>query len=95
VLCDAADDNVFAFLRFAADGAPLLAVSNFSPVVRQDYRLWVPTEVPAWQEELNTDDVRYGGGGVAVGPPGALKPEDGSLRLTLPPLATVFLTPLC
>jgi 1,4-alpha-glucan branching enzyme len=95
VLCDAADDNVFAFLRLAADGTPLLAVSHFSPVVRQDYRLWVADEVPAWQEALNTDDVRYGGGGVAVGRPGALEPEDGFLRLTLPPLATVFLTPLC
>ncbi|MGV9906856.1 1,4-alpha-glucan branching protein GlgB [Streptomyces sp. NPDC003388] len=93
VLCDAADDNVFAFLRFDADGSPLLSVSNLSPVVRQDYRLWVPEEVPAWSEALNTDDVRYGGGGVGVGAPGALKPEDGSLRLTLPPLATVWLRP--
>ncbi|MGW5373470.1 1,4-alpha-glucan branching enzyme, partial [Streptomyces sp. NPDC004011] len=93
VLCDAADDNVFAFLRFDADGSPLLSVSNLSPVVRQDYRLWVPEEVPAWSEALNTDDTRYGGGGVAVGAPGALKPEDGSLRLTLPPLATVWLRP--
>ncbi|MGW5328586.1 1,4-alpha-glucan branching protein GlgB [Streptomyces sp. NPDC004014] len=93
VLCDAADDNVFAFLRFDTDGSPLLSVSNLSPVVRQDYRLWVPEEVPAWSEALNTDDVRYGGGGVDVGAPGALKPEDGSLRLTLPPLATVWLRP--
>jgi len=93
VLCDAADDNVFAFLRFDAGGSPLLAVSNLSPVVRHDYRLWVPEEVPAWAEALNTDDVRYGGGGVGVGAPGALKPEDGFLRLTLPPLATVWLSP--
>ncbi|WP_129311321.1 1,4-alpha-glucan branching enzyme [Streptomyces sp. L2] len=94
VLCDAAEDNVFAFLRYDAGGTPLLAVSNFSPVVRHDYRVWVPEEVPAWQEALNTDDARYGGGGVAVGAPGALKPEDGSLRLTLPPLATVWLAPV-
>ncbi|MDO0929189.1 1,4-alpha-glucan branching enzyme [Streptomyces sp. TG1A-8] len=93
VLCDAADDNVFAFLRFDTDGSPVLAVSNFSPVVREDYRLWVPEEAPAWQEALNTDDPRYGGGGVAVGGPGALEPEDGFLRLTLPPLATVWLAP--
>ncbi|MFF2200184.1 1,4-alpha-glucan branching protein GlgB [Streptomyces sp. NPDC058145] len=93
VLCDAADDNVFAFLRFDAGGSPLLAVSNLSPVVRHDYRLWVPEEVPAWAEALNTDDVRYGGGGVGVGAPGALKPEDGLLRLTLPPLATIWLSP--
>jgi 1,4-alpha-glucan branching enzyme len=91
VLCDAADDNVFAFLRFAAEGSPLLAVSNFSPVVRHDYRLWVGEEIPAWQEELNTDDVRYGGSG--VGDAGLMKPEDGFLKLTLPPLATVWLTP--
>ncbi|MFI6358748.1 1,4-alpha-glucan branching enzyme [Streptomyces sp. NPDC050743] len=91
VLCDAADDNVFAFLRFAADGSPLLAVSNFSPVVRHDYRLWAGDEIPAWQEELNTDDVRYGGSG--VGDAGPMKPEDGFLKLTLPPLATVWLTP--
>ncbi|MFJ6666892.1 1,4-alpha-glucan branching enzyme [Streptomyces sp. NPDC091383] len=93
VLGDRAEDNVFAFLRYAADGAPLLAVSNFSPVVREDYRLPVPGEVPAWRELLNTDDVGYGGGGIPVGAPGALKPADGGLRLTLPPLATVFLGP--
>ncbi|MBL1084704.1 1,4-alpha-glucan branching enzyme [Streptomyces actinomycinicus] len=91
VLCDAADDNVLAFLRFAVDGGPLLAVSNFSPVVRHDYRLWVPDEFPAWQEVLNTDDVRFGGGG--VGTEGPVKPEDGFLNLTLPPLATLWLAP--
>ncbi|MEU1404573.1 1,4-alpha-glucan branching enzyme [Streptomyces sp. NPDC005728] len=94
VLCDAADDNVLAFLRFGTGGSPVLAVSNFSPAVRADYRLWVPDDVPAWQEALNTDDARYGGSGVGVGAPGALKPEDGFLRLTLPPLATVWLTPV-
>ncbi|GHE07821.1 1,4-alpha-glucan branching enzyme [Streptomyces alanosinicus] len=91
VLCDAADDNVFAFLRFAADGAPLLAVSNFSPVVRHDYRLWVPDGFPLWREELNTDDVRYGGSG--VGSAGPLKREENVLGLTLPPLATLWLAP--
>ncbi|MFB8181458.1 alpha amylase C-terminal domain-containing protein, partial [Streptomyces sp. NPDC055966] len=95
VLCDAADDNVFAFLRFDAEGSALLAVSNFSPAVRADYRLWVPDSLPAWQEALNTDDTRYGGSGVGAGPPGAvLRPEHGFLRVTLPPLATVWLTPV-
>ncbi|MYS17012.1 alpha amylase C-terminal domain-containing protein, partial [Streptomyces sp. SID4982] len=92
-MCDAADDNVFAFVRYAEDGTPLLAVSNFSPVVREDYRLWAPEQVPAWQEALNTDAVRYGGSGVPVGDAGKLCPEDGKLRLTLPPLSTVWLTP--
>jgi 1,4-alpha-glucan branching enzyme len=91
VLGDAADDNVFAFLRFGADGSPLLAVSNFSPVVRHDYALWVPDDVIAWQETLNTDAARYGGSGVVN--PDPVKPEDSRIRLTLPPLATVLLSP--
>ncbi|MCX4911353.1 1,4-alpha-glucan branching enzyme [Streptomyces sp. NBC_00878] len=94
----AADDNVFAFLRFGADGSPLLAVSNFSPVVRHEYRLGVPEGVAGWCEVLNTDAVCFGGSG--VGNPGAVKAdargEQGwaaSVGVTLPPLATVWLRP--
>ncbi|MFF7522838.1 1,4-alpha-glucan branching enzyme [Streptomyces pseudovenezuelae] len=92
VVGDAAEDNVFAFLRFDAAGRPLLAVSNFSPVVREDYRLGVPEGHPLWQEALNTDAVRYGGGDIVRRDP--VKAEDGALRLTLPPLATVWLVPM-
>ncbi|MFD7137531.1 1,4-alpha-glucan branching enzyme [Streptomyces sp. NPDC059894] len=95
---DAADDNVLAFLRYDADGTPLLAVSHFAPVVRPDYRLGVPGDVPAWLEVLTTDSERYGGSGVAH--PDPIKPEPqgahgrpASIRLTLPPLATVWLRP--
>ncbi|MDX3115678.1 1,4-alpha-glucan branching enzyme, partial [Streptomyces scabiei] len=91
VLGDAADDNVFAFSRHDAHGAPLLAVSNFSPVVRHDYPLTVPGDVPAWREVLNTDSARYGGSGVGHACPVASR--DGGIRLTLPPLATVWLAP--
>ncbi|KES03972.1 glycogen branching protein [Streptomyces toyocaensis] len=92
VAVDAADDNVFAFLRHDAEGRPLLAVSNFSPVVRHGYELATGDDVIAWREVLNTDAARYGGGGVTQ--PGPVKPEDGRLRLTLPPLATVWLAPV-
>ncbi len=91
VSVDAAEDNVFAFLRYAADGTPLLAVSNFSPVVRHGYGLAVGDEAVAWQEVLNTDAEEYGGSGVTN--PDPVEPEDGSIRLTLPPLATVWLVP--
>ncbi|MFJ8311221.1 MULTISPECIES: 1,4-alpha-glucan branching enzyme [unclassified Streptomyces] len=95
---DAAEDNVFSFLRHDAWGSPLLSVSNFSPVVRAEYRLGVPEGVLAWQELLNTDAARYGGGGVANPDPikPAPTPSHGrpvSIRLTLPPLATVWLRP--
>jgi 1,4-alpha-glucan branching enzyme len=91
VAVDAAEDNVFAFLRFDKDGDPLLAVSNFSPVVRHEYGLAVGDDVAVWQEVLNTDAEEYGGSGVTN--PDPVKPEDGSIRITLPPLATVWLMP--
>ncbi|MET8248633.1 1,4-alpha-glucan branching enzyme [Streptomyces sp. NPDC005202] len=98
IVGDAADDNVFAFLRHDAEGAPLLAVSHFAPVVRHDYRIGVPDDVPAWLEVLNTDAARYGGSDVVR--PDPVKPEPqgwhgrpASIRLTLPPLATVWLRP--
>ncbi|MGW0585701.1 alpha amylase C-terminal domain-containing protein, partial [Streptomyces sp. NPDC002920] len=91
VVGDAADDNVFAFLRYDAAGAPLLAVSNFSPVVRHDYRLAVLDDVPLWEETLNTDSGRYGGSDVTC--PEPVKAANGELSLTLPPLATVWLRP--
>ncbi|QDN80546.1 1,4-alpha-glucan branching enzyme [Streptomyces sp. S1A1-7] len=95
---DAADDNVLAFLRHDTDGTPLLAVSHFSPVVRHDYRLGIPEDIPAWHEVLNTDAARYGGSDIHN--PHPVKPEPHpahahptSLRLTLPPLATIWLRP--
>ncbi|MEV6104736.1 1,4-alpha-glucan branching enzyme [Streptomyces sp. NPDC051940] len=94
----AADDNVLAFARFDADGSPLVAVSNFAPVVRHDYRIGTPGHHPAWQEVLNTDERRFGGSD--TGNPDPLKPEHvawhgqpTSVTLTLPPLGTVWLRP--
>ncbi|MEU0409181.1 1,4-alpha-glucan branching enzyme [Streptomyces griseorubiginosus] len=92
VVGDAAEDNVFAFLRYDTHGGPLLAVSNLSPVVRHDYRLVVPGDVPAWQEVLNTDASRYGGSDLVA--PDPVKSQDGAVTLTLPPLATMWLTPV-
>ncbi|WP_189428474.1 1,4-alpha-glucan branching enzyme [Streptomyces thermoviolaceus] len=98
VVEDAADDNVLAFLRRDGRGAPLLAVSNFSAVPRPGYRIGVPDDVPAWTEVLNTDAARYGGSDLVH--PGPVEPEPqgrhgrpASIRLTLPPLATVWLRP--
>ncbi|WP_179816351.1 1,4-alpha-glucan branching protein GlgB [Allostreptomyces psammosilenae] len=96
----AADDNVLSFERRGPDGAPLVVVCNFSPVVRNRYRVGMPLP-GAWRELLNTDDHGWGGSGVrAGGPDGLLTAEripwqgrEHSAELTLPPLAVVWLTP--
>ncbi|MGD6756056.1 1,4-alpha-glucan branching enzyme [Streptomyces sp. BH105] len=99
VIADGADDNVLAFLRHSADGSPLLAICNFSPVVREGVRLGVPrTASGMWREVVNTDAKRYGGSGVANGArltqePTACHGLPASLEVCLPPLSTLWLMP--
>jgi 1,4-alpha-glucan branching enzyme len=93
-----ADANVVVFARFAAEDARVLVcASNFSPVPRHGYRVGLPRG-GRWRELLNTDDGRYGGGG--VGNPGTIEAEQApwhdqpySAGLTLPPLGVLWLVP--
>jgi 1,4-alpha-glucan branching enzyme len=99
----AAEDNVFSFVRYDRAEHPLVVVSNFSPVVREGYRVGLP-HAPSgshglWSEVLNTDAAAYGGSG--VGNPDPVKAEadtwhgrDLSAELVLPPLATIWLRPV-
>lgn len=96
----AGGECVFALLRFDASGAPLLSVSNFSPVAVSPYRLGVPHGGggAGWREVLNTDEARYGGSG--AGNPGTLRavehPAHGyplSVTPVLPALTTLWLRP--
>jgi 1,4-alpha-glucan branching enzyme len=91
------DDSVLSYLRLSASGAPLLAVCNFTPVVRREYRVGVP--LPGrWREVLNSDAPFYGGSGVGNlgGVQAEAKPWHGrphSISLTLPPLAFSLFAP--
>jgi 1,4-alpha-glucan branching enzyme len=93
-----ADANVIAFARFAAEGTrALVCACNFSPVPREGYRIGLPRG-GAWQEVLNTDDERYGGGGIVNAAPitAEARPwhdQPCSAEVTLPPLAVVWLRP--
>ena len=92
-----AEASVLAFIRLPRRGAPVLVVCNFTPVPRTNYILGVP-QAGRWREILNSDATGYGGSG--MGNFGAVQaapvPAHGrshSLALTLPPLATILLTP--
>jgi 1,4-alpha-glucan branching enzyme len=86
--------SVICFLRHGQNpDDQLLFVCNFTPVVRQNYRVGVPRE-GSWKEILNSDAPLYSGsgqgnfGGVTTVP----LPMHGrpfSLNMTLPPLAIV------
>ncbi len=93
-----ADQNVIAFVRRDRHGHPGLAcVANFSPVVHHGYRVGLPL-AGRWNEVLNTDAEGYGGSG--AGNLGSIATEavrwhafPQSARMTLPPLAVVWLSP--
>jgi 1,4-alpha-glucan branching enzyme len=93
---DNADDNVIAFMRIAPQrGRRIICVCNFSPVVRNRYRVGVPV-AGLYREILNTDSGSYGGGnignaGAVMAEPAAHHGFDFSLSLTLPPLGVIWL----
>ena len=75
----------------------MLVVCNFTPAVREQYRLGVPA-AGYWKEVLNSDSEIYAGSnaGNAGGAWTEPWPSHGfaqSLRLTIPPLAAVFFAP--
>ncbi len=92
-----ADASVLSFVRRPRNGAPVLVVCNFTPIVRSNYAVGVP-QGGHWRELLNSDAAHYGGSGVGNlgGVRAAPVPSHGrfqSLALTLPPLAVLLLKP--
>jgi 1,4-alpha-glucan branching enzyme len=98
---DDAWNSVLSYVRKsrpAAAGQPpdeLLVVCNFTPLVRENYRVGVPV-VGRWREVLNSDAEHYGGSGVgnlggveSVPIPCHGRPH--SLNLRLPPLGVLVL----
>ncbi len=90
------DNSVISLMRLSKKREDTLVfISNFTPVVRQGYRMGVPY-AGEYRELLNSDTNRYGGSGVVntlpmISTPGQWQACQHSITLTLPPLATVIL----
>ncbi len=96
IAADDVDASVFAFLRKPRDaGAPMLVVSNMTPVPRSNYLVGVPLG-GHWRERINSDAREFGGsgwgnlGGIEASPVSA-HGRPYSLCLSLPPLSTLML----
>ena len=96
--CNDRDNSVISWRRMASDRRDFaVIVINFTPVVREFYRLGVPRG--GWYREvMNTDSSYYGGSDVGLG--GGCAADDiawhgqpYSLALRLPPLAALILRP--
>lgn len=90
--------SVISFLRRARDPEDqLLFVCNFTPVVRQNYRVGVPAD-GLWKEVLNSDAPLYGGSGQGnfgglQATPLPIHGQPFSLNMTLPPMGMLVFQP--
>ncbi len=93
--CGDWEGSVLFFLRKTADRSQdIVVVCNFTPVLRESYRVGVPY-AGMWRELLNSDATIYGGSG--EGNAGRVHTEyyaahgrEHSLNLRLPPLSVTF-----
>jgi 1,4-alpha-glucan branching enzyme len=90
------DNSIFSFLRQGKSSDDfVIIISNFTPIVRQNYRIGLPAE-GEYREIINTDLAVYWGSDVKNKGPLFTRQEkchgrDYCLCLTLPPLATLIL----
>jgi len=88
------NNSILSFLRMGkTTDDVILAVFNFTPVVRKNYKVGVP-EGGFWKEVLNSDAACYGGSNQGnMGGVEAIKSNmnnmDYSISITLPPLGVV------
>ena len=86
-------NSILAYARQNSYGETIIIVCNFTPVVREGYRLGVP-EAGTYQEILNTDALEFGGSNVVNeardSEPTAWQSQHHSIIFTLPPLAAVY-----
>ena len=93
--CHDSDQSIISYQRRARDGSVVLVILNFTPVLRQGYRIGVPA-AGHYHELVNSDAECYGGSNQGNG--AGLQSENKawmghaqSVSITLPPLAGVVL----
>jgi 1,4-alpha-glucan branching enzyme len=94
--CTDKDNTVLSYLR--RDGNDIaIVVFNFTPVPRPEYRIGVPLS-GRYVEKLSSDDIRFGGSefetlSVVEADPIPAHNRPYSLKLRIPPLGALILTP--
>ena len=92
------DDNansVIAFVRSDENNEKIIAICNFTPVLREDYKIGVPA-ADGYEVAFNSDDIKYGGTGEKIKKsyrlkPGAMHGYDNYIEVKLPPMSTIYL----
>lgn len=88
--------SIISYIRKAKDKKDfLICVLNFTPVVREGYRIGVP-EAGKYKIELNTDSEYYGGGNIGNATlietqPIEWQKQKFSIEITVPPLGAIII----
>lgn len=94
IVPDDSSQNVVVFLRRDKKGGEVIAVCNFAPVLRPDYKFGVP-RAGQYSELINSDAEEFGGTGQHNAPVRAKKQPmhgfDYSISLRVPPMSAVIL----
>lgn len=90
------EKSIIAFRRMDKHKKELVIICNFTPVLRENYRIGVPAEGP-YEEVFNTDLTEYGGFGYAnmeliKADPVQMHGYPYSVSIQLPPLSVIFLS---
>ncbi len=93
--CDDIENSVISFLRFDSDKNYIVFIFNFTPVIRENYRIGVP-EQGIYKEVFNSDSIYYSGsntGNLGEVPSDRIPYHQfqDSISLTLPPLGFLIL----
>jgi len=93
--CNDSDQSIISFIRHGLDNSFAIIVLNFTPVLRENYRIGVP-QAGEYTEIFNSDAAYYGGSNQGNG--AGLQSENmawmnhaQSLLITLPPLAGLII----
>ena len=87
--------SVISFRRIDRSGKEIIAVCNFQPVLREEYRIGAPID-GTYAEIFNSDAEEFGGSGITNGNTIRAEGEpmhgyEQSILLTLPPMSVIFL----
>ncbi len=95
IVSDDSDNSVIAFRRMDEKGESVIAVCNFTPVQRDNYKMGVP-EKGIYDVVFNSDDKKFGGSGsvrkrVYRTKAQEMHSQPQSVELSLPGLSAIYL----
>jgi len=97
IVPDDHQQNIAVFRRINEKGGELVAVFNFSPVKRENYRIGVP-KANAYEQILSSCETRFGGDGDGNPQPVPCEKipshdHQQSIAITIPPMSATWFTP--